>query len=117
MLIGGCLVLGNRCCDHFRADYDWSNMKAVWVNAKPMDCEKLLVTQAELNRRINPKSRAFVSVMGVHRTRRDDTVHRALGACFGGCFVPAPLYYRGTPTFPALSHPPPPRRAAGIGTW
>ena len=42
------------------ADYDWSNMKQLWVNAKPMDCEKLLVTQAELNRKLNPKSRAFV---------------------------------------------------------
>lgn len=42
------------------ADYDWSNMKQVWVNSKPMDCEKLLVTQAELNRKLNPKSRAFV---------------------------------------------------------
>lgn len=42
------------------ADYDWSNQKQLWVNTKPMDCERLLVTQAELNRKINPKSRAFV---------------------------------------------------------
>ena len=42
------------------ADYDWSNTKNVWVNTKPMDCEKLLVTQAQLNRKINPNSRAFV---------------------------------------------------------
>ena len=42
------------------ADYDWSNMKNVWVNTKPMDCEKLLVKQAQMNRKLNPQSRAFV---------------------------------------------------------
>ena len=42
------------------ADYDWSNMKNVWVNTKPMDCEKLLVEQAQMNRKLNPQSRAFV---------------------------------------------------------
>eukprot|EP01052_Picozoa_sp_SAG31_P039178 SAG31_NODE_5379_length_2575_cov_5.130856_4_plen_134_part_00 len=45
------------------ADYDWSNQKQLWVNTKPMDCERLLVAQAELNRKINPKSRAFVCEM------------------------------------------------------
>ena len=42
------------------ADYDWSNMKNVWVNTKPMDCEKLLVEQAQMNRKLNPHSKAFV---------------------------------------------------------
>ena len=27
------------------ADYDWSNQKQLWVNAKPMDCEALLVAR------------------------------------------------------------------------
>ena len=30
------------------------------MNTKPMDCEKLLVTQAETNLKANPQSRAFV---------------------------------------------------------
>ena len=42
------------------ADYDWSNMKNDWVNTKPMDCEKLLVEQAQMNRKLNPQSKAFV---------------------------------------------------------
>ena len=41
------------------AGCDWSNMKQAWVNTKPMGCEGLLATQAELNRKVNPNSRAF----------------------------------------------------------
>ena len=49
----------HEAADVSKFDTDRSRSQ-VWVNTKPMDCEKLLVTQAELNRKINPKSRAFV---------------------------------------------------------
>ena len=32
------------------ADYDWSNMKSLWANKHPMNCEADLLTQANLNR-------------------------------------------------------------------
>ena len=36
------------------ADYDWSNGKEIWANQQPMDCEELLVTQAQLTKEQNP---------------------------------------------------------------
>ena len=41
-------------------DFDWSNAKDLWVNAKPMDCQERLVTQVEQVKRVNPNTRAFV---------------------------------------------------------
>eukprot|EP01061_Rhynchopus_euleeides_P026720 TRINITY_DN43531_c0_g1_i1.p1 TRINITY_DN43531_c0_g1~~TRINITY_DN43531_c0_g1_i1.p1 ORF type:complete len:453 (+),score=152.80 TRINITY_DN43531_c0_g1_i1:179-1360(+) len=40
--------------------YDWSNAKAQWANAKPMDCEERLVTQASATKRTNPSTHVFV---------------------------------------------------------
>jgi len=42
------------------ADYDWSNMKSLWANKHPMNCEADLLTQANLNRKLNPKSKTMV---------------------------------------------------------
>jgi hypothetical protein len=36
------------------ADYDWSNAKAYWSKASPMDCQERLVTQAKMTKAINP---------------------------------------------------------------
>lgn len=41
-------------------DFDWSNAKAMWANAKPMDCQERLVTQVEQVKRVSPSTRAFV---------------------------------------------------------
>lgn len=41
-------------------DFDWSNAKGPWSNAKPMDCEERLITQAELAKVANPDSKVFV---------------------------------------------------------
>ena len=40
--------------------YDWSNAKAQWAAARPMDCEEQLQTQARLTKYANPKSNVFV---------------------------------------------------------
>lgn len=40
--------------------YDWSNAKAQWAAAKPMDCEERLLKQAEMTAAMNPDSRVFV---------------------------------------------------------
>lgn len=40
--------------------YDWSNAKAQWAKAKPMDCEARLQAQAAMTKRANPMSRVFV---------------------------------------------------------
>ena len=41
-------------------DYDWSNAKQLWANAKPMDCQERLVTQASSTKRASPSTRVFV---------------------------------------------------------
>ena len=40
--------------------YDWSNAKAQWVDAQPMDCEERLLTQAMFTKKANPSSHVFV---------------------------------------------------------
>jgi hypothetical protein len=40
--------------------YDWSNDKADWAQAQPMDCEERLLAQAENTKSMNAKSRVFV---------------------------------------------------------
>eukprot|EP01064_Diplonema_japonicum_P020338 TRINITY_DN295_c1_g1_i1.p1 TRINITY_DN295_c1_g1~~TRINITY_DN295_c1_g1_i1.p1 ORF type:complete len:427 (+),score=126.79 TRINITY_DN295_c1_g1_i1:46-1326(+) len=40
--------------------YDWSNAKKQWANAKPMDCEERLVTQATMTKKVNPNTNVFV---------------------------------------------------------
>jgi len=42
------------------ASYDWSNAKALWSKAKPMNCEETLVTQAEATKKINPDTHVWV---------------------------------------------------------
>ena len=42
------------------SDFDWSNAKVEWSNAKPMDCEERLVTQASMVKAVNPTARVFV---------------------------------------------------------
>ena len=42
------------------SDFDWSNAKVEWSNAKPMDCEERLVTQAGMVKAVNPTARVFV---------------------------------------------------------
>eukprot|EP01059_Diplonema_ambulator_P022936 TRINITY_DN382_c0_g2_i2.p1 TRINITY_DN382_c0_g2~~TRINITY_DN382_c0_g2_i2.p1 ORF type:complete len:427 (+),score=177.41 TRINITY_DN382_c0_g2_i2:99-1379(+) len=39
--------------------YDWSNAKKQWANAKPMDCEERLVTQAQMTKNLNPNTNVF----------------------------------------------------------
>lgn len=34
--------------------YDWSNSKAQWAVARPMDCSERLVTQAVMTKKVNP---------------------------------------------------------------
>ena len=41
-------------------DIDWSNAKQEWANAKPMDCEERLVTQARLIKSQNPATKVWV---------------------------------------------------------
>ena len=40
--------------------YDWSNQKAQWALARPMDCEERLVTQAAATKAANPAAHVFV---------------------------------------------------------
>lgn len=40
--------------------YDWSNTKAQWANARPMDCEQRLVTQAQMTKAQRPDANVFV---------------------------------------------------------
>src|SRR5690348_4861479 len=40
--------------------YDWSNEKSQWVNARPMDCEERMLTQAMATKRNNPSAHVFV---------------------------------------------------------
>ena len=40
--------------------YDWSNAKAQWANAQPMDCEQRLVTQAQMTKARRPDANVFV---------------------------------------------------------
>jgi len=42
------------------ADFDWSDAKQIWANAKPMSCEEVLVTQASMVKAYNPDARVFV---------------------------------------------------------
>lgn len=41
-------------------DFDWSNDKAEWAAAKPMDCEERLVTQVQLTAAASPGTTSFV---------------------------------------------------------
>ncbi len=41
-------------------DFDWSNGKAQWANAKPMNCEESLVIQAAMVKAVNPKTKVWV---------------------------------------------------------
>jgi len=41
-------------------DYDWSNAKALWANAQPMDCEERLVEQVRLTKEANPATKVWV---------------------------------------------------------
>jgi len=41
-------------------DFDWSNAKAAWANAHPMDCEERLVTQAAMVKAVNPDAKVWV---------------------------------------------------------
>ena len=41
-------------------DFDWSNAKQLWANAKPMDCQERLLTQVEQVKRVSPSTRTFV---------------------------------------------------------
>merc|ERR1712070_408890 len=41
-------------------DFDWSNAKQMWSNAKPMDCQERLVRQAMAVKKINPHTKVFV---------------------------------------------------------
>ena len=40
--------------------YDWSNAKAQWAKARPMDCEERLLHQAKMTKAVNASSRVFV---------------------------------------------------------
>src|SRR3989338_801776 len=40
--------------------YDWSNAKAQWVNARPMDWEQRLLAQATATKLAAPQARVFV---------------------------------------------------------
>jgi hypothetical protein len=42
------------------ADYDWSNAKAYWSKAKPMDCQERLVTQAQMTKHVHPEGKVWV---------------------------------------------------------
>jgi hypothetical protein len=42
--------------------YDWSNAKAQWAAAKPMDCEERLLQQAAMTKALNPDAHVFVYV-------------------------------------------------------
>ena len=35
------------------ADFDWSNQKAQWAAQKPMNCEELMVSQAQSVKEVN----------------------------------------------------------------
>lgn len=41
-------------------NYDWSNAKAEWSAAKPMDCQERLVKQAAMTKAANPKTKTWV---------------------------------------------------------
>lgn len=41
-------------------DFDWSNGKQLWANAKPMDCAERLVTQAAEVKAVSPHTKVFV---------------------------------------------------------
>ena len=41
-------------------DFDWSNGKQLWANAKPMNCQELLVDQVKQVKAINPSTKTFV---------------------------------------------------------
>jgi len=42
------------------ASYDWSNAKALWTKAKPMNCEETLVMQAQQTKKVNPNTHVWV---------------------------------------------------------
>ena len=41
-------------------DFDWSNGKAAWSTARPMDCEERLVTQAKMTKAASKDTKVFV---------------------------------------------------------
>ena len=46
--------------DYGIVDFDWSNAKQLWANAKPMDCEERLLTQAQAVKAVKPTAKVFV---------------------------------------------------------
>jgi hypothetical protein len=42
------------------ADFDWSNQRALWTAAKPMNCSECLVSQAAANKASFPASKAWI---------------------------------------------------------
>ena len=49
------------------ADYDWSNGKQIWANQQPMDCEELLMTQAQLTKEQNPNMKVSFRFVDMNR--------------------------------------------------
>ncbi len=41
-------------------DFDWSNSKAMWAAAKPMNCEELLVQQVAASAAVSPNTKFFI---------------------------------------------------------
>ncbi len=41
-------------------DFDWSNGKLIWSNTAPMNCEELLLKQAQTVKSVTPNARVFV---------------------------------------------------------
>jgi len=41
-------------------DFDWSNAKAFWAQAKPMDCSELLAKQVEMTTAAHPETKVWV---------------------------------------------------------
>ena len=41
-------------------DFDWSSAKQLWANARPMNCEELLVEQAAMVKAVNPDTHVWV---------------------------------------------------------
>lgn len=69
--------------------FDWSNAKAQWAVARPMDCEERLQTQAEMTKAVNPSThvlgyRNLVKALPWFTTVREKLVDSA----YSGFFLP-----------------------------
>jgi hypothetical protein len=89
--------------DRFRPP-DWSNAKQLWANAKPMDCEERLITQAAMVKAVNPDTKVFV-----YRN-----LVKALRACSRAprCARPRRPQLRPLTTFIPTARPPRPKTNA-----